>query len=88
VKRLIVFFVMGLGLALAQTQVRWFVGLGAGTDEPTIAAQQAIVDEFNASQTDIQIVLEIVDNSQAYDVLATQIASGNAVDVSPFREPG
>lgn len=67
--------------AAAQTQVRWFVGLGAGTDEPTIAAQQAIVDEFNASQSDIELVLEIVDNSQAYDVLATQIAAGNAPDI-------
>jgi multiple sugar transport system substrate-binding protein len=52
-KRLVVFLLLVLGTALAQTQVRWFVGLGAGTDEPTIAAQQAIVDEFNASQNDI-----------------------------------
>jgi multiple sugar transport system substrate-binding protein len=73
--------VLLLGLAQAQTQVRWFVGLGAGTDEPTIAAQQAVVDAFNASQSDIVLVLEIVDNSQAYDVLATQIASGNAPDI-------
>lgn len=67
--------------AYAQTQVRWFVGLGAGTDEPTIAAQQQVVDAFNNSQNDIELVLEIVDNDQAYDVLATQIASGNAPDI-------
>jgi multiple sugar transport system substrate-binding protein len=73
--------VLVLGLAYAQTQVRWYVGLGAGTDEPTIAAQQAIVDDFNASQSDIRVVLEIVDNDQAYDVLATQIAAGNAPDI-------
>ena len=70
-----------LGMATAQTQVRWFVGLGAGTDEPLIAAQQAIVDEFNASQSEVRLVLEIVDNNQAYDVLATQIAAGNAPDI-------
>ena len=70
-----------LGMATAQTQVRWFVGLGAGTDEPLFVAQQAIVDEFNASQSDVRLVLEIVDNSQAYDVLATQIAAGNAPDI-------
>lgn len=70
-----------LGLASAQVQVRWFVGLGAGTDEPTIAAQQAVVDSFNASQSDIRLVLEIVDNAQAYDILATQIAAGNAPDI-------
>ena len=67
--------------ATAQTQVRWFVGLGAGTDEPTIAAQEEFVAEFNASQDEIELVLEIVDNDQAYDVLATQIAAGNPPDI-------
>jgi multiple sugar transport system substrate-binding protein len=70
-----------VGMAAAQTQVRWFVGLGAGSDEPLIQAQQAIVDAYNASQNDIRLVLEIVDNAQAYDVLATQIAAGNAPDI-------
>lgn len=70
-----------LGMASAQVQVRWFVGLGAGTDEPLFVAQRAIVDEFNASQSDVRLVLEIVDNNQAYDVLATQIAAGNAPDI-------
>jgi multiple sugar transport system substrate-binding protein len=69
--------------AIASTalQVRWFVGLGAGTQEPVIVAQQAIVDAFNASQSEIRLVLEIVDPAQAYDVLATQIAAGNAPDI-------
>lgn len=62
-------------------QIRWYVGLGAGTDAPVVAGQQAIVDEFNASQSDIELVLEIVDNDQAYDVLSTQIAAGNAPDI-------
>jgi len=62
-------------------QIRWFVGLGAGSDEPTFAPQQAIVDQFNASQNEIRLVLEIVDNDTAYDALATQIAGGNAPDV-------
>lgn len=74
-------FLAVLATATAQTQVRWFVGLGAGTDEPLFEAQQAIVAEFNASQSDIELVLEIVDNTQAYDVLATQIAAGNAPDI-------
>lgn len=77
------------GLAFAQTQIRWYVGLGAGTDEPTIAAQQGIVDEFNASQDEIELVLEIVDNDQAYDILATQSAAGNAPDiVGPMGSAG
>lgn len=61
--------------------IRWYVGLGAGSDTPVIEAQQNIVDEFNASQDDIELVLEVVDNDQAYDVLSTQIAAGNAPDV-------
>jgi len=65
----------------ARTRVRWFVGLGAGSDEGTFAGQQAVVDEFNASQDAIELVLEIVDNDSAYDVLATQIAAGNAPDI-------
>jgi multiple sugar transport system substrate-binding protein len=70
-----------VGLAAAQTQVRWFVGLGAGTDEAVIPPQQALVDAFNASQNEIELILEIVDNDQAYDILATQIAAGNAPDI-------
>lgn len=62
-------------------QVRWFVGLGAGSDEGTFEPQQAIVDAFNASQDRIELVLEIVDNEVAYDTLATQIAAGNAPDI-------
>lgn len=75
--------VMAFGAVSAQepVQVRWFVGLGAGTDAPVIDAQQAIVDEFNASQSEIFVTLEVVDNAQAYDVLNTQIAAGNAPDI-------
>jgi multiple sugar transport system substrate-binding protein len=68
-------------VATGKTQVRWFVGLGAGSDEGTFAPQQAVVDEFNASQDKIELVLEIVDNDAAYDTLATQIAAGNAPDI-------
>jgi multiple sugar transport system substrate-binding protein len=67
--------------AAEKIKVRWFVGLGAGSDEGTFAAQQAVVDEFNASQDKIELVLEIVDNDAAYDTLATQIAAGNAPDI-------
>lgn len=64
-----------------KVQVRWFVGLGAGSDEPTFAPQKALVEKFNASQNEIELVLEIVDNSQAYTTLATQISGGNAPDI-------
>ena len=64
-----------------RVQIRWYVGLGAGSDEPTFAGQEQVVEEFNASQDEIELVLEIIDNDFAYDTLATQIAAGNAPDI-------
>lgn len=72
--------VMLLGTAFAQVEIRWFVGLGAGTQEEQVQAQQAIVDEFNASQEDIRMTLEVVAQTP-FDVLATEIAAGNAPDI-------
>jgi multiple sugar transport system substrate-binding protein len=67
--------------AQERVQVRWFVGLGAGTDGPVIEAEEAFVAAFNESQDSVELVLEVVDNTQAYDVLNTQIAAGNAPDI-------
>jgi len=67
--------------AADRVQVRWFVGLGAGSDEPTIPKQQAIVDEFNKSQDKIELVMETVVNAKAYDQLNTEIAADNAPDI-------
>ncbi len=62
-------------------QVRWFVGLGAGSDAAVIPAQEAVVEAFNESQDGIELVLEIVDNDQAYNVLNTQLAAGEGPDI-------
>ncbi|MGH8912509.1 MAG: ABC transporter substrate-binding protein, partial [Acidimicrobiia bacterium] len=62
-------------------EIRWFVGLGAGGQPEQIEAQEAVVEEFNASHDDIQIVLEIVENDVAYDTLSTQVAGGNPPDI-------
>jgi multiple sugar transport system substrate-binding protein len=64
-----------------KTTVRWFIGLGAGGQPEQEAAQRAVVEEFNASQDEIELVIEIVENEVAYETLATQIASGNAPDI-------
>ncbi|MBC7870242.1 MAG: extracellular solute-binding protein [Chitinophagaceae bacterium] len=64
-----------------KVQIRWYVGLGAGSDAGKVELQQAVVDDFNASQSEIELVLEVVDVEQAYDVLNTQIAAGNAPDI-------
>ena len=64
-----------------RVQIRWFVGLGTGGNPEQIAAQEAVVEAFNASQDRIELILEIVQNDVAYDTLSTQIASGNGPDV-------
>lgn len=43
-----------------RVKIRWFVGLGAGSDEPTYAPQKAVVDKFNASQDEFELVLKLL----------------------------
>lgn len=64
-----------------KVQIRWFVGLGTGGNPEQIEAQNQVVEEFNASQDNIELVIEIVQNDVAYDTLKTQIASGNPPDI-------
>jgi multiple sugar transport system substrate-binding protein len=64
-----------------KTTVRWFIGLGAGGQPEQEAAQRAVVEQFNSSQDEIELVIEIVENDVAYETLATEIASGNAPDI-------
>ncbi|HEX2620903.1 MAG TPA: hypothetical protein VHL11_12165, partial [Phototrophicaceae bacterium] len=86
-KLLVIFILIGTLLSLStvqaqdKVQIRWYVGLGAGTDAGKVEQQQAVVDAFNASQSEIELVLEVVDNAQAYAVLNTEIAAGNAPDI-------
>lgn len=67
--------------AAGKIPVRWFVGLGTGTSPDQVAVQQEVVDNFNASQDKIQLVLEIVPYDAGRDTLATQIASGAGPDI-------
>jgi multiple sugar transport system substrate-binding protein len=64
-----------------KTCIRWFVGLGTGTDPVQISAEEAVVKDFNASQDKIQLILEIVPYNSAQATISTEIASGNAPDV-------
>ncbi|MBN2148852.1 MAG: extracellular solute-binding protein [Anaerolineales bacterium] len=67
--------------AAEKVQVRWYVGLGTGTDANQVEIEQAVVDAFNASQDRIELVLEVVPYDSAKDTLATQIAAGNGPDI-------
>jgi len=64
-----------------KVQIRWFVGLGTGTDASQVEKEQAAVDAFNASHDNIELVLEIVPYDSARDTLSTQIASGAGPDI-------
>lgn len=64
-----------------KTQIRWFVGLGTGTDPEQVEVQEQVVSDFNASQDAIELVLEIVPYASSLDTLATQIASGSGPDI-------
>jgi len=64
-----------------KVQIRWFVGLGTGTNPEQVAVQEEVVSDFNASQDRIELVLEIVPYDSARDTLSTQIASGAGPDI-------
>lgn len=85
-KKLLLVLLVGLMLipsmaSAEKTKVRWFVGLGTGTREEQIEPQEKFVEKFNAMQDEVELVIEMVANAQAFDVLATQIAAGNAPDL-------
>jgi multiple sugar transport system substrate-binding protein len=61
--------------------VRWFCCLGAGDAPEQVAVEDAVVQKFNATHTDIQIAFEGIPYSGARDALATEIAAGNAPDI-------
>ena len=63
------------------TVVRWFIGLGAGTQPAQIAPEQAFATAYNASQKDVYLSLEIVDNTQAANILKTEVAAGTTPDI-------
>jgi multiple sugar transport system substrate-binding protein len=61
--------------------VRWFIGLGAGTQPAHLGPEQAWITAYNKSQKDVYISVEIVDNSLAGSILKTEIAAGNPPDI-------
>ena len=67
--------------ASEKVQIRWFVGLGTGTNPEQQDAQNEVVADFNASQDKIELVIEVVPYDAARDTLSTQIASGAGPDI-------
>ena len=70
--------------------VRWFVGLGSGTNPSQITLENTVASDFNALQDKtptgtgglpIELSVEIVQNTTATDILKTELAAGNAPDI-------
>src|SRR5262245_49357064 len=73
---------VSMAAAQAPFTITWFVGLGTGTNPEQIDAQNQVVQNFNDSHDDIELVINVAaTNEAAYDALATLIASGNAPDI-------
>ena len=68
-------------IAPAAVPLRWSIGLGTGDAPFQMAIEQSVADDFNNAQTRIQLVIEVVPNSDARDILATEISSGTAPDI-------
>jgi multiple sugar transport system substrate-binding protein len=68
---------VGLGL----TNLRWFVGLGSGTQPDQVAAEEKFVTDLDRKQHCFNLTIEIVPNAEAYDTLKTEIALGKAPDI-------
>ena len=61
--------------------IRWFVGLGTGSNPDQVLVQQQVVDTFNASQTAISLTLEVYPYAEAANVLMQQLRTGNQPDI-------
>jgi multiple sugar transport system substrate-binding protein len=62
--------------------VTWFVGLGTGTNDQQIEAQNALVEQFNASQSEIELVINLAASFETgRDTISTLIAAGTPPDI-------
>lgn len=61
--------------------VKWFCCLGAGDDPIQLAAEQKVVEAFNASHPNIKLVFDHAAYAGARDALATELGSGNGPDI-------
>jgi len=81
----------GEGCDPAATKITWFIGLGAGSNADVIPAEKAWVENYNKSQKEACILLNIVYNTgqNSYDAMRALIAAGNAPDiVGPVGKAG
>lgn len=81
---LLVLLALLVAPAAAQDKVTvtWFVGLGTGTNAEQIEVQNKVVEDFNASQSEINLVVNIASaNEAADDLFTTLVAGGTPPDI-------
>lgn len=62
--------------------VRWFVGLGTGSNPEQQEVQNQVVADFNAAhEGEIELVIEVADSTTAEQTLQTEIAGGDPPDI-------
>jgi len=64
-----------------KTQIRWFTGLELGASPEQIAALNEVVADFNISQDQIELTLQVTTAGGAYDTLASQFATQQGPDI-------
>jgi multiple sugar transport system substrate-binding protein len=62
-------------------QVFWFIGLGGGSQPEQALLQKQFAQKYNESQSEIQLLPIIVDNTYASDNLIAQMEEGNPIDI-------
>src|SRR5258708_12258029 len=77
----VVMVMEGMRGADEETTGRWFGGVGTGTNPDQIPIENKVVEKYNASQSDIELKINIVDNKTANDALGTLFAANNAPDI-------
>jgi ABC-type glycerol-3-phosphate transport system substrate-binding protein len=69
--------------AQGKVKIVWFVGLGTGTNDQQIATEKEVVADFNASQDQIELEIQIAPSfGVAMDTITTLLASGNPPDIA------
>jgi multiple sugar transport system substrate-binding protein len=75
----------GEGCDPAATKITWYIGLGAGSNADVIPAEREWAENYNRSQTEACLILNIVYNDggggNSYNALRALIAAGNAPDI-------
>jgi|GEM_PF-315207 len=74
----------GRNMASAATppvEIRWFIGLGTGSDPAQVPIEQQVADDFNASHPSIHLSLEVVSSTESRETLRAEIANGIAPDI-------